>query len=152
MLTSRSNIDWYSWSMSSFIQPGLYNSNPGDKRNSPCLIRIIICLLSGRACNRCKCIIPLRACLNMKPLLSLLICLAFSGCMSKNYPLTTFYVKNNTDQTVNFKATVLKLSAMGPFEMTLPFMVLPQDSVLARRVNFKKDALPNHWFSQFLML
>ncbi len=87
----------------------------------------------------------------MKQLRIFLIGLTISGCMSKNYPLTTFYVKNNTTQTINFKATVLKISSMGPFDMTVPFTVMPQDSVLARRVNYKKDASPNEWFSQFLI-
>lgn len=68
-----------------------------------------------------------------------------------SYPLTTFYVKNNTDKTVNFKTSVEKLSSMGAYQMTLPFTVLPQDSVLARRVNFKNGASPNQWFTQFII-
>ena len=68
-----------------------------------------------------------------------------------NYPLTTFYVKNNTNKTVNFKASIIKFSSMGQSEMTLPFTVLPQDSVLARRANFRKDVLPNQWFTQFII-
>jgi len=38
---------------------------------------------------------------------------------------------------------------MGEFEMTLPFAVLPHDSVIARRVNFRKDASPTLWFTNF---
>lgn len=68
-----------------------------------------------------------------------------------NYQLTTFYVKNNTDKTVNFKASVIKYSSMGQFEMTLPFTILPKDSVLARRAKFRKDVLPNQWFTQFII-
>lgn len=86
----------------------------------------------------------------MKQLVYISICLTLSGCMT-NYPLTTFYVKNNTDKTVNFKASVIKYSSMGQFQMTLPFTVLAQDSVLARKVNFKKDVLPNQWFTQFII-
>ena len=86
----------------------------------------------------------------MKRLFYILTCLTLSSCMV-NYPLTTFYVKNNTDKTVNFKASVIKYSSMGQFEMTLPFTVLPKDSVLARRANFRKDVLPNQWFTQFII-
>jgi hypothetical protein len=68
-----------------------------------------------------------------------------------NYTLTTFYVKNNTEKPVNFKASVIKYSSMGPFEMTLPFMVLPQDSVLARRANFKNGISPTQWFTNFII-
>lgn len=68
-----------------------------------------------------------------------------------NYQLTTFYVKNNTNKTVNFKASVEKLSSMGSFNMTLPFTVLPKDSVLARRANFRKGISPTQWFTQFII-
>ncbi|HNR19471.1 MAG TPA: hypothetical protein PKN75_05005 [Bacteroidia bacterium] len=43
----------------------------------------------------------------------------------------------------------MKRSQMGPFEMTLPFVVYPHDSVLARRINFRKDASPTSWFTKF---
>ena len=66
-----------------------------------------------------------------------------------NYPKTTFYVKNSTNETLNFKASVIKRNSMGSFEMTLPFAVPPNDSVLARQVNFKKDAEPTAWFTKF---
>jgi hypothetical protein len=46
---------------------------------------------------------------------------------------------------------LLKYNTMEQFEMTLPFTVLPKDSVLARRANFRKDVLPNEWFTQFLV-
>lgn len=73
-----------------------------------------------------------------------------TGCMV-NYPTTSFYVKNNSDKTLNFKASIIKYSSMGPFEMTLPFAVLPHDSVLARRVGYKKDAEPTGWFTKFII-
>jgi hypothetical protein len=66
-----------------------------------------------------------------------------------NYPLTTFYVKNNSDKTINFKASIIKQSTMGAFDMTLPFRVFPRDSVVARRANFKKNISPTEWFTQF---
>jgi hypothetical protein len=68
-----------------------------------------------------------------------------------NYQLTTFYVNNNTGKTVHFKASVLKYSSMGQFEMTLPFTALPNDTVLARKAKFRKDVLPNQWFTQFVI-
>ncbi len=86
----------------------------------------------------------------MKRLFYILNCMILSGCMT-NYHVTTFYVKNNTDKTVNFKASILKYSSMGQFEMTLPFTVLPNDSVLARRAKFRKDLSPNEWFTQFII-
>jgi hypothetical protein len=84
----------------------------------------------------------------MRLLFYIFFCLTLSSCTT-NYTLTTFYVKNSTDKTVNFKVSVLKYSSMGQFEMTLPFTVLPKDSVLARKVNFRKNILPNLWFTQF---
>jgi len=86
----------------------------------------------------------------MKQLFYILTCLAISGCFT-NYTVTSFYVKNNTDKTVNFKAAVMKYSSMGEFEMTVPFTVLPNDSVLARRAKFRNDILPHQWFTQFII-
>ena len=63
------------------------------------------------------------------------------GCMT-NYPTTTFYVKNTSDKTQNFKVSIMKYSSMGPFEMTLPFAIPPNDSILARQVGFRQDAPP----------
>lgn len=68
-----------------------------------------------------------------------------------NYPMTSFYVKNNSDKPLNFKASVMKYSSMGLFEMTLPFTVLPHDSVLARQVGLRKDAQPTAWFTGFII-
>lgn len=73
------------------------------------------------------------------------------GCGAlPGYPITTFYVKNNSDTPINFNASVLKRSSTGPFEMSNAFTVQPQDSVLARQVGFKKDSQnPHKWFTQF---
>ena len=65
--------------------------------------------------------------------------------------MTTFYVKNNTNKTVNFKASVDKYSSMGTFNMTLPFTVFPMDSVLARKVSLRNGAPPFAWFTQFIL-
>ena len=40
---------------------------------------------------------------------------------------------------------------MGQFEMTLPFAVPPNDSILARKVGFRKDAVPTAWFTKFII-
>ncbi len=68
-----------------------------------------------------------------------------------NYPVTTFYVKNNSDKVVNFKASVMKYSSMGQFEMTLPFSVLPRTLVVVRQVGSRKDAEPTAWFTRFII-
>jgi len=86
----------------------------------------------------------------MKRLFPILTCLTLASCMT-NYKMTTFYVKNNTSKTVNFKASVDKFTSAGSFIMTLPFTVLPNDSVLARKVQLRKDAEPTAWFTQFIL-
>jgi len=85
-----------------------------------------------------------------KTVLILLSTLVFVGCMT-NYPTTTFYVKNTSDKVQNFKASIMKYSSMGQFEMTLPFVVPPNDSILARQVGFRKDAPPTAWFTKFII-
>ena len=84
----------------------------------------------------------------MKKLAYVILILTLTSCYA-NYPVTSFYVKNNSDKTVNFRASIVKRSSMGSMEMTLPFTVLPKDSVLARRVGFRKDANPTAWFTNF---
>ncbi len=68
---------------------------------------------------------------------------------SKNSPTTTFYVKNDSEKAINFQSTVLKRNMNGFFDMTVPFTVQPKDSVLARQVEFRKDAEPQKWFTKF---
>lgn len=84
----------------------------------------------------------------MNKIIPVLIALCCAGCAT-NYAPTSFYVKNNSHKTVHFKASIIKHSTMGPFEMTLPFTVNPGDSVLARRGKFLKTASPTEWFSKF---
>lgn len=75
-------------------------------------------------------------------ILILSYCLTSCGILNpfpnKDYPITTFYVKNNSTKVINFKPSLIKQSMNGPFEMTLPFTVQPKDSVLARQTRFKK--------------
>lgn len=65
-----------------------------------------------------------------------------------NYPTTTFYVKNNSNETINFSSTVVVFPmSRGP--LTRNFSVPPKDSIVARQVDFKKDAEPQKWFLEF---
>lgn len=76
------------------------------------------------------------------------ICLwgLFAGCA----PLTTFYVKNNSEQTMNFKISITTYRNMtGQLNATLPFILGAQDSVLVRRLYYGRTELPNQWFTKF---
>ena len=84
----------------------------------------------------------------MKYITIIITILLLSAC-NVNYPTTTFYVKNDSDRTVNFKASIMKYSSMGSYQMTLPFAVPAHDSILARQVGFHKEALPTQWFTDF---
>ncbi|NOR86647.1 MAG: hypothetical protein GQ527_03470 [Bacteroidales bacterium] len=84
----------------------------------------------------------------IKKIIYILILTSFFGC-AMNYTSTSFYVKNNSDKTVNFKASIVKYSSMGPRIMTLPFTVLPHDSVLARIVGIRDDGSATDWFTDF---
>lgn len=86
----------------------------------------------------------------MKNTILICILLGLTSCMT-NYPMTTFYVKNTSNETLNFKATIVKQSSMGTQEMTLPFAVPPNDSVVVRKVGFKKGIEPTAWFTKFII-
>ena len=67
---------------------------------------------------------------------------------NKKYPTTIFYVKNNSSETINFNSTVVVFPmSRGP--LTRNFSVPPKESILARQVDFKKDAEPQKWFLEF---
>ena len=61
----------------------------------------------------------------------------------------TFYVKNTSDKTVSFDASVMKFSQSGPYDVNQSFTVKPNDSVLARKVSMRNDVSPEKWFTQF---
>ncbi len=86
----------------------------------------------------------------MKYAVFIVLLFSIAGCTT-NYQLTTFYVKNNSNKTVNFKASIVKYSSLGPspYQMTLPFTVLPNDSLMVRRAKYIKNLSPNKWFSRF---
>ena len=86
----------------------------------------------------------------MKKITAILVMLTLISC-SVNYPVTTFYAKNNSDKTLNFKASIMKHNTMGQFQMTLPFTVRPHDSVLARQVGLRKGVEPTAWFKSFII-
>jgi hypothetical protein len=94
----------------------------------------------------------------MRNIFALVLVSAFlTGCgilfpfpESKIVPTTSFHVKNNSTQAINFKASVIKRNSMGPFEMTNAFTVTAKDSVLVRQVSFKRESeSPQNWFSKF---
>ncbi len=69
---------------------------------------------------------------------------------NKKFPTTTFYVKNNSNETINFSSTVVVFPmSRGP--LTRNFSVRPKDSILARQISFKKDAEPQKWFIEFII-
>lgn len=64
------------------------------------------------------------------------------------YPITNFYVKNNSVKPITFEATVFKYNIRQ--NVTVPFLVKPNDSVLARQVGYKKGGEnPQSWFNGF---
>ena len=85
-----------------------------------------------------------------------LFCLAMllSACnLFEDNVMTDFYVKNTSNKTISFEASVIKPSQIsGPQEVSLPFTVYPNDSVLARRISFRKDSeKPQKWFHKFII-
>ncbi|WP_435263287.1 hypothetical protein [Tenacibaculum sp. nBUS_03] len=86
-----------------------------------------------------------------KSLILLVLVMFLTSCGAiGGFPTTSFYVKNNSEKPIKFKSTVYKYSSMGNYDMTIPFIVKPKDSVLARQVGFKKDGKsPQSWFTKF---
>lgn len=87
----------------------------------------------------------------MKKNLILFLMVIMTGCYV-NYPTTSFWIVNNGDETVNFKASVIKQSSMGPHKMTLPFTIEAGDSTLFRQTGFKTDGNPTYVFSEINFL
>ncbi len=79
----------------------------------------------------------------------LIMGLFFTQCaVVGSYPVTNFYVKNNSTKPIQFESTVFKYSIRQ--NVTVPFIVKPNDSVLARQVGYKKDGVnPQSWFTKF---
>jgi len=73
----------------------------------------------------------------------------FFAC-NKHYVMTEFYVKNTSDKTISFEASVMKSSQiLGPHEVSETFTVYPNDSVLARKIEFFADN--TKWFTSFII-
>ena len=88
----------------------------------------------------------------MKKILVLLVAVfLFSSCVEDKHVTTEFYVKNTSTKTITFHASVIKYSQLSdPIEVSLPFTVYSNDSVLARRASFERDGKnPQNWFSKF---
>jgi len=68
----------------------------------------------------------------MKKLLLIFIIIEI-GC---SYPMTTFWVNNNTEKEVRFTAGAFHLPSHSI--RTLPFSIPPNDSVLLRRIGLKE--------------
>ena len=74
------------------------------------------------------------------------------ACSKDEFLVTDFYVKNTSDKTISFDASVFKRSSTGYYEISLPFVVYTNDSVLARRIEFSKDGKnPQKWFHKFII-
>jgi hypothetical protein len=72
------------------------------------------------------------------------------ACGESGYPMTEFYVKNTSDKIISFEASVIK--PPDYYEVSLPFTVYPNDSVLARKIGFAKDGKnPQKWFNKFVI-
>jgi hypothetical protein len=67
--------------------------------------------------------------------------------------MTKFYVKNTSNKTIRFDASVIKFSQItDPYEVSLPFTVYANDSVLARETRFSRDGKnPQRWFNTFVI-
>jgi len=90
----------------------------------------------------------------MKKIILSLIILLITSCIdftNNDVPITNFYVKNTSNKTISFSATVLKYSQLtDPYTVTETFDVYPNDSVLARVVGYTKDGTdPQSWFKSF---
>ena len=83
----------------------------------------------------------------MKKITTFLLLLTLMSCGS--YTMSTFYVKNTSDKTVNFDASVMKFSQNGPYDVNQSFSIKPKDSVLTRKASMKNGVSPEKWFTQF---
>ena len=66
-----------------------------------------------------------------------------------SYTMSTFYVKNTSEKQINFNASVVKYSQMGPYLLNVPFTIKAKDSVLARKVKMRTDLSAENWFEKF---
>ena len=90
----------------------------------------------------------------MKKIILSFTILLMTSCIdftNKDTPTTNFYVKNTSNKTISFNASVVKFSQLtDPTTVSVTFVVYPNDSVLAREVGFTKDGTaPQSWFKSF---
>jgi len=88
----------------------------------------------------------------MTKLIIACMAMVFFAC-GKEYVKTEFYVKNSSSETINFEITIVKRSTITePYEVSLPFTLNANDSILARRVEMQKDGKnPQEWFTKFVI-
>lgn len=73
------------------------------------------------------------------------------GILFGNQPVTAFIVKNTSNKSISFSASVLKYSQiMGPQLLNNSFTVKPKDSLIVRQTYFKRDGEnPQNWCQEF---
>lgn len=76
-----------------------------------------------------------------------ILLLALSGC-STQYPTTTFWINNNTEKTVNIKASLFIDTLPPPHILDVFFTIEPEDSVLFRQSTFNKQGNPAKIFKE----
>ena len=80
------------------------------------------------------------------------VVLFFACSKDEDYLMTDFYVKNTSNKTIKFDASIMKREHDGWSVYSLPFTVYANDSVLARRISFRKDGEnPQKWFYKFII-
>jgi hypothetical protein len=83
----------------------------------------------------------------MKKALIPILLLVWSGCATQ-YPTTTFWINNNTEKTVNIKASLFIDSLPPPHIQDVFFTIEPEDSVLFRQSTFNKQGNPAKIFKE----
>lgn len=73
------------------------------------------------------------------------------GILTGKTPLTTFIVKNTSDKTLNFTASIYQQSQlMGPQIIKHSYTLRPNDSVITRKTYYTRDGKnPQIWFTEF---
>ena len=88
-----------------------------------------------------------------KATLLILISAILTSCavLNGNSPMTAFIVKNTSDKSISFSASVVKFSqSMGAQTINNSFTVKPKDSLIVRQTYFKRDGEnPQNWYQEF---
>lgn len=88
-----------------------------------------------------------------KTIVILLISAFLTSCsvLNGNSPMTAFIVKNTSEKSISFSASVVKFSqSMGAQTINNSFTVKPKDSLIVRQTYFKRDGEnPQNWCQEF---